>query len=296
MTYSEISKISGQYHYKLKPMLLRSGSAPTRKLFLVHDGTGRIEGYFKLCAEIHPDFNVYGIFLDPRINGTPKQLCLEDIARSYVRQIQDIQASGLYYVAGWSIGGSIAFEMANQLEEQGHQVAFCGLLDPPPPGFYPLEDAESFSSEHEREWIFPFIESNTYIRELSACSSLEQMWESLFAHAEEYIVNSDSLVAYVKERWPLPDHILFQTKLLELLFSLNVIRTLHSSRVLYTPSRRLKAAVHVFGASVNPIVQLKEWNKYSLSTQHHLISGNHYTMLQSEHVRSFANQLNAALL
>jgi thioesterase domain-containing protein len=40
-----------------------------------------------------------------------------------------VQPSGPYYLAGWSFGGFVAYEMALQLERLGEDVAFVGLLD-----------------------------------------------------------------------------------------------------------------------------------------------------------------------
>src|SRR5260370_21662272 len=43
------------------------------------------------------------------------------------------QPAGPYYLGGYCFGGNVAFEMARQLEAQGAQVAFLGLLNCAPP-------------------------------------------------------------------------------------------------------------------------------------------------------------------
>jgi thioesterase domain-containing protein len=40
-----------------------------------------------------------------------------------------VQASGPYHLAGWSLGGVVAYEMAQQLRRAGEEVDFLGLID-----------------------------------------------------------------------------------------------------------------------------------------------------------------------
>ncbi|WP_333873503.1 non-ribosomal peptide synthetase [Methylobacter sp.] len=54
---------------------------------------------------------------------------LEELASHYINEIQQLQPRGPYYLIGFSFGGVIAYEMANQLVANGHQVNFVGLLD-----------------------------------------------------------------------------------------------------------------------------------------------------------------------
>ena len=41
--------------------------------------------------------------------------------------ITDIQSEGPYYLAGWCIGGTIAFEMASILEKLGESIGFRAI-------------------------------------------------------------------------------------------------------------------------------------------------------------------------
>ena len=51
------------------------------------------------------------------------------MAACYVEAIQSVQSEGPYLLGGWSMGGEIAFEMAQQLHAQGERVALLALLD-----------------------------------------------------------------------------------------------------------------------------------------------------------------------
>jgi thioesterase domain-containing protein len=51
------------------------------------------------------------------------------MAADYVRTLQIRQPAGPYFLGGYSFGGLVAFEMAQQLQRQGHAVALLALLD-----------------------------------------------------------------------------------------------------------------------------------------------------------------------
>jgi len=55
------------------------------------------------------------------------------MAADYIKDIQTLQPGGPYFLAGVSIGGMIAFEMAHQLHQQGQEVALLILIDPTRP-------------------------------------------------------------------------------------------------------------------------------------------------------------------
>jgi len=57
---------------------------------------------------------------------------LEATATDYVKAVRDAQPHGPYLLGGWSAGGVIAFEMAQQLKRQGQEVALLALLDSMP--------------------------------------------------------------------------------------------------------------------------------------------------------------------
>src|SRR3989338_5574651 len=60
--------------------------------------------------------------------------------------MKTIQPEGPYFLGGYSIGGLIAFEMAQQLHRQGEETALLFLLDPTSPSkFFSPEVAEGIS-------------------------------------------------------------------------------------------------------------------------------------------------------
>jgi thioesterase domain-containing protein len=52
-----------------------------------------------------------------------------DMASYYLEQLRKVQPEGPYYLGGMCAGGTIAFEMALQLEREGQQVGLVALID-----------------------------------------------------------------------------------------------------------------------------------------------------------------------
>jgi amino acid adenylation domain-containing protein len=58
---------------------------------------------------------------------------IEEIATQGVQAMQALQPTGPYFITGYSFGGLVAFEAAQQLRAQGQEVALLALLDPSQP-------------------------------------------------------------------------------------------------------------------------------------------------------------------
>ncbi len=71
---------------------------------------------------------------------------VEDMAADYIKGIQTIQPKGPYYLGGYSFGGMVVFEVAQQLHKQGEEVALLALLDPTKPHHRKLASLDSASS------------------------------------------------------------------------------------------------------------------------------------------------------
>jgi thioesterase domain-containing protein len=101
--------------------------------FCVHDVGGGVVNLASLASHFAPDHPFYGLqAVGP---GTAKGpfTRLEDIAACYLEAVRGVQPAGPYHLGGYSFGGSVALEMAQQLRERGEQVALLAILDHVPP-------------------------------------------------------------------------------------------------------------------------------------------------------------------
>jgi thioesterase domain-containing protein len=111
----------------LLPLTTAATGAPP--LFLVHAIGGTVAAYTTLSQELAGTFTVYGIE-SPGLHGEIAPT-LADLVTDYVRRIRAVQHGGPYHLAGWSMGGLIAFEIARLLEQAGAEVGSLVLLDAP---------------------------------------------------------------------------------------------------------------------------------------------------------------------
>ncbi|MGZ4876838.1 MAG: amino acid adenylation domain-containing protein, partial [Candidatus Angelobacter sp.] len=101
-----------------------------RPLFFVHPGGGGVGGYRDLAQLLGDDQPFYGLqALDDEENKDESILSIEQRAARYIEAIQTVDAHGPYILGGWSMGGFIAYEMAQQLKRQGREIAGLILVD-----------------------------------------------------------------------------------------------------------------------------------------------------------------------
>ena len=100
-----------------------------RPLFLIHGLGLNVLLYTTVINFLDPEQPVYGLQAKG-LNGLDDPLdTIESIAACYISEIQTIDKDGPYALAGFSLGGRIAYEMARQLDAMGKKVNFLGILD-----------------------------------------------------------------------------------------------------------------------------------------------------------------------
>jgi thioesterase domain-containing protein len=103
------------------------GSRPP--FFCVHGGFGGVLFYGQLARSLGPDQPLYALQAEGLDGGPIKHSTIPSMASWYLGQIRQVQASGPYFLGGYSFGGVVAFEMAQQLAAAGEEVALLVLFD-----------------------------------------------------------------------------------------------------------------------------------------------------------------------
>ncbi|TDH51031.1 acyltransferase domain-containing protein [Mycobacterium eburneum] len=94
-------------------------------LFVFHPAGGSTVVYEPLMKRLPADTPVYGI---ERVEGS-----IEERAAEYVPKLLELH-SGPFMLAGWSLGGALAYACAIGLKRAGADVRYVGLIDAVMPG------------------------------------------------------------------------------------------------------------------------------------------------------------------
>src|ERR1700677_1334031 len=100
-----------------------------RPLFIAHSVGGTVLELWALAREMDCHCAVYGIQARGLREGEVANSRVEDMAADYIEQIRSVQPHGPYALAGFSLGGLIALEMAQQLLQRGEKIELVVLLD-----------------------------------------------------------------------------------------------------------------------------------------------------------------------
>jgi len=116
-------------------------------LFCIHNNTGSSLSFRPLADHMDIEQPIWAFWLNPEEEGLSAPLSLVELARAYIKEMQEVCAHGPYLVTGHSMGGKIAFEMARQLQAKGEKVALLAMIDtwevPPRPIRKRIEKTET---------------------------------------------------------------------------------------------------------------------------------------------------------
>jgi thioesterase domain-containing protein len=85
--------------------------------------------YRSLGEHLAPEFPLYGL-QSKGLDGESQPLrTIEEMASCYLREVRSVQPRGPYYLGGYCLGGTVAYEMAQILRREGEQVPLVAMLD-----------------------------------------------------------------------------------------------------------------------------------------------------------------------
>jgi thioesterase domain-containing protein len=212
--------------------------------------------YRTVAQHLKRELTLYGIrYRDPGANPVAS---LEVLATQYLRQIGRAQPHGPYALLGYSIGGTLAYEIARQLRAQGEDVAVLAIIDTPN---YAADASfwRSFSKTALRH-VLAWLRAMTLNYKLAfVYSNLKQLLQSeggllSFLRAQKQM--QDLMMKYKPEAYD-------------------------GELVLFRAERRLFTLDGNLG-----------WGGLARRIQAHDIAGNHISILSVTNARPIAEQLN----
>jgi amino acid adenylation domain-containing protein len=121
-------------------------------LVCVHPAGGDVLCFRGLARHLGPGQPVIGLQSRGLVEGQEPHCCLPEMAASYIAELRKARPEGPYLLCGWSLGGLVAYEMAQQLRASGARVPLLALFDSVPR--LPVPDArEAEDEEGDTPWL-----------------------------------------------------------------------------------------------------------------------------------------------
>ncbi len=97
--------------------------------FCVHGVGGNVVGFRDLARHMGTDQPFYALQPQGLDGKRPCLTSVTEMAERYIREIRRVQPEGPYRIGGYSFGGLVAYEMAQQLRAQEQEVSLLALFD-----------------------------------------------------------------------------------------------------------------------------------------------------------------------
>jgi len=236
-------------------------------LFLVHPIGGSVFCYNQLAKGMNPNTPVYGFHATGNIDSDVVKM-----AKKYIKEMKTIQPFGPYCIGGWSFGGIIAFEMAQQLEQAGEKVEELFLIDS-----YFHSEGYQFENAHETEIFEKFLKDITYQKGGTPIkrSSMEQMMTEA--------VSNNLFPAEIT----LPSI----NKMLEV-FKNNCI-AFSGYKATHQVNCKTQLLIAKNSSYIGSERQMKMWDNWLLGqVKYHSIEGDHFTIFSGESLKKMIEVLN----
>ncbi|MFJ5454069.1 amino acid adenylation domain-containing protein [Pectobacterium jejuense] len=143
-------------------------------LLLIHPAGGNVLCYSALARELGESYPIYGIQVPDFSVNQPYNADIKALAAFYLSEAGDIVHHSRLVLGGWSLGATIAFEMAQQLTEKGITPTVL-VLDQPAPeinidGSADMNEAERLAYFAHKVALFTGASFDISEKSLSAMS------------------------------------------------------------------------------------------------------------------------------
>ncbi len=251
-----------------------------RPLFLVHPAGGHVFPFIGLAQCLGLEQPCYGLQARGVENGQEPHTTIEDMAACYVEAIQSVQAEGPYLLGGWSMGGEIAFEMAQQLHARGQRVALLALLDARIPSTTENVAGEDFEAMLMADVIRYFGLSSDISESLALLPQDELLERVLEQGKRAGLIPADIEAAQA--------HRLIELCKSDFRASRNYVLHRYPGR-----ATLFKASENPSLNPIDPTLGWSDWAEGGVDIQ--IVPGNHATMVYKPNVETLARKLAACI-
>ncbi len=262
--------------HELLALLKTTGSRPP--IFLIHPPGGIVVCYRELARYVDEDQPLIAVRARGLHGHEKLPESLSTMAADYIAALKTYQPTGPYTLGGWSLGGLVAYEMAQQLSAAGTEVKQLLLLDTTIPegstSLVPIEELVNVGLEYGIEMTLD------QLGELAPAEQLPFLWE----HAKGLGVIDDQS----------PPEVVAQV-----LDDLQSLFHHHIQLACIYPIERFEGKIALFRPSEIPfdlnVSPDRGWRHLAREVSVCFVPGHHHSMVQPPHVQHLAQAITRAL-
>ncbi|MEW1658553.1 amino acid adenylation domain-containing protein [Streptomyces sp. NPDC093707] len=263
-----------------------TGEPSGTPLFLFHPQGGDVCCYLELTRSLGGRRPVYGIEAVGYNTDEPPLRQVAAMADRYLAEIRQVAPNGPYLLAGWSFGGTVAYEIAARLEAAGEDVGFLGLIDSRAPGHRDGDTPQEAGQDG------PAGDRGLVRFGMAAGMKAEE----LRGLDEEAVIAALVRKGHQDGRLPQRAETAAMRRMVQV--SAANEQAAHG----YRPTGRLRCDLHVFTVGEvhtelrTPLIDPEEWTERTGAAVHPVaIPGNHHTLMDAPHAARLAELLTTAL-
>jgi thioesterase domain-containing protein len=112
-----------------KTIVPLGGQGDGTPLYCVHSISGEVTSFNRMAEKVGTDRRIYGIQAPSDKMSAEFASSVPALASHYVEALTALQPEGPLMLGGWSVGGPIALEMAQQLKARGRTIPLLMVVD-----------------------------------------------------------------------------------------------------------------------------------------------------------------------
>jgi thioesterase domain-containing protein len=265
-------------------------------LFFPHEGSGDLLHIQALAQYIDSSVPIYGLPEKYVDGGDATAKTIEGMATRMVGMIRAVQPHGPYRVAGWSLGGTLAYEIAVQLIGADQDVEFVGLFDT----FYRPDEIEAIERDSylhdDKQYLLSFMRRSVGNEPLNVDGEKGKLLKAIAdIEAQMVALSFEDAIRKCREVLAFPKPLSDATPAqIQRRFARNRLYTLAVRRYYAQP---IPKQIHLFVAQEGPPDPLRGWEAVLPQSRIRLmpVPGTHLSMMQHRNIQVLGRTLSSTI-
>jgi len=262
--------------------------------FCVHSSGGQVLEYRRLAYHLGKEQPFYALQTAQLNEDNMESLRVENLAASYLKDVQTVQAEGPYYLGGYCLGGMVAFEMAQQLIRKDEEVALLAMISSSTPSHLKNTLPNITAAHHQLCRLLERLELEfSNLITLGMKEKTTYVWERVRRALSLLMIRTEGLVD------PLVSNLRMNNDWHSFAYNLQtLVDNMDKSYMQYVP-KFYPGSLTLFGVSNQPRRLVSDpylgWKDFVKSIDIYEVNGYHKNILREPNVKGLAEKLNNRL-